>query len=47
MGRIVGLIMNQAEQVETFICSDCGKEYKTKDGLEKHIIKEHGEGKED
>lgn len=46
MARTVGLIIEKPEQVELFTCSDCNKEYKTKDGLEKHIAKEHREGKE-
>lgn len=41
MGRIVGLQINTAEKAELFVCPECGKEYKTKDGLEKHIAEKH------
>lgn len=39
MGRIVGLIIKPAPT--TFTCPTCGKEYKTVEGLNKHIDKEH------
>lgn len=38
MGRIVGLIVEEKTQ---FVCPVCGKEYKTEEGLNKHIEKEH------
>ena len=41
MGRIVGLIVEEKPQ---FVCPECGKEYKTEDGLNKHIEKEHAQG---
>ena len=41
MGRIVGLII---ETPKVFTCPECGKEYKTEDGLNKHIEKEHSQG---
>ncbi len=41
MGRTVGLILEPEEQAEIFVCPECGKEYKTKDGLEKHIAEKH------
>lgn len=41
MGRIVGLQIKAVEQAELFICPECGKEYKTKEGLEKHITEKH------
>lgn len=41
MGRIVGLQINTAEKAELFVCPECGKEYKTKDGLEKHVTEKH------
>lgn len=39
MGKVVGLVFNQTRQ--SHICPDCGREYKTKDGLEKHIEEKH------
>lgn len=41
MGRIVGLQIETVEQTELFVCPECAKEYKTKDGLEKHIAEKH------
>lgn len=43
MGKIVGLIV---EPVKVFVCPVCGKEYKTEDGLNKHIEKEHSQGED-
>lgn len=40
MGRIVGLIVTPPA---VFVCPVCGKEYKTEDGLRKHVEKEHAE----
>lgn len=37
MGKVVGLII----ETPKFVCPECGKEYKTEDGLNKHIEKEH------
>lgn len=41
MGKIVGLIVKSPE---VFTCPICGKEYKTEEGLKKHIEKEHPQG---
>lgn len=38
MGKITGLIIKPSK---TFNCPKCDKEYKTEDGLNKHIEKEH------
>ena len=38
MGRIVGVTYPVNVK---FTCPHCGKEYKTEDGLKKHIEKEH------
>jgi uncharacterized C2H2 Zn-finger protein len=38
MGKIVGLIVKPPQ---VFVCPECGKEYKTEDGLTKHMEKEH------
>jgi len=46
MGRIIGLTFPEAEAAEIFCCPHCGKVYKTVDGLNRHIAKEH-EGSED
>lgn len=43
MGKIVGLVV---EAPKMFVCPVCGKEYKTEDGLNKHIEKEHPQGDE-
>lgn len=42
MGRIVGLVIEPPK----FVCPYCGKEYKTEDGLNKHIEKEHPQGQD-
>lgn len=42
MGRIIGLIIESPK----LVCPVCGKEYKTEDGLNKHMDKEHAQGKE-
>ena len=49
MGKIIGLIFKEAapEQgaaPDVFPCPVCGKEYKTEDGLEKHIKEKHPDG---
>ena len=47
MARVVGLVFPEAvpieepESAEKFICPHCGKEYKTAEGLEKHIKDKH------
>lgn len=51
MGKIVGLIFQEAvsEQVATpdvFTCPVCGKEYKTEEGLQRHIQDKHPEAGE-
>lgn len=46
MGRIVGLIIERPVTPTTFTCPDCGKEYKTVEGLNKHVEKEHPMGEE-
>lgn len=43
MGRIVGLTV---EKKPKFVCPECGKEYKTEDGLNNHIEKEHKQDEE-
>ena len=49
MARIVGLVFPEAAHVEEpdsaekFICPHCGKEYKTEEGLRKHIAEKHTE----
>lgn len=45
MGRIVGLIISKPTPT-TFTCPDCGKEYKTVEGLNRHVEKEHPIGGE-
>ena len=46
MGKIVGLVFKAAAPAteEKFTCPICGKEYKTKDGLDKHIAEKHPAG---
>ena len=52
MARIVGLVFPEAvpieepESAEKFICPHCSKEYKTAEGLEKHIKDKHPEGEQ-
>ena len=47
MARIVGLVFPEAAPVEEsasgekYTCPHCGKEYKTAEGLEKHIKEKH------
>lgn len=49
MARIVGLVFQEAAPVketaseEKYTCPICGKEYKTEDGLQKHIADKHPE----
>lgn len=33
---------SEGEKPSSFVCAECGKEYKTEDGLNKHIAKAHG-----
>lgn len=47
MGRITGLIVNPANPPKVFTCPQCGKEYKTEDGLNKHVEKEHVTGSQE
>lgn len=51
MAKIVGLIFpgvapSEEPAAEKFVCPHCGKEYKTEDGLEKHIKDKHPEGEQ-
>jgi len=42
MARTIGLVAKEKETpAETFLCPVCGKEYKTAEGLEKHIKEKH------
>lgn len=41
MSRIVGLIVKPPATPTVFTCPDCGKEYKTVEGLNRHVEKEH------
>lgn len=47
MAKIVGLTFTEAAPAvepssgDKFICPHCGKEYKTEDGLKKHIQDKH------
>lgn len=49
MARIVGLVFPEAAPIEesasgeTYTCPVCGKEYKTEEGLQKHIADKHSE----
>jgi len=49
MGKIIGLIFEQetspkkADNPDVFKCPVCGKEYKTEEGLQKHIQDKHPE----
>jgi len=51
MGKIIGLIFEQetspkkADNPDVFKCPVCGKEYKTEEGLERHIQDKHPENK--
>ena len=47
MGRITGLIVTPANPPKVFTCPQCGKEYKTEDGLNKHVEKEHVTGSQE
>ena len=49
MSKIVGLTFtgsapSEGPTAEKFTCPHCGKEYKTAEGLEKHIKDKHHEG---
>lgn len=44
MATIVGLTFKPAEPPAVFVCPVCGKEYKTEDGLQKHIAEKHPDG---
>ena len=46
MGKIIG-ITYEKEQDELFACPVCGKEYKTQEGLDKHIAEKHPEPKDE
>lgn len=39
MGRIVGIVYS--EEKPSFVCEECGKEFKSKSALNKHMQKEH------
>ena len=45
MAKTVGLTFDKAPgskaPTDMFVCPTCGKEYKTEEGLAKHIEKEH------
>ena len=41
MGKIVGITYEPKEKQIAFKCPICSKEYKTQDGLDKHIIEKH------
>lgn len=48
MAKIVGLIFpgeapSEEPAAEKFVCQHCGKEYKTQEGLDKHIKDKHSE----
>lgn len=42
MATIIGLTFPE-ERAEEFLCPQCGKSYKSADGLKKHLAKEHPE----
>ena len=46
--KTIGLTfpVEEASAVEIFTCPHCGKEYKTAEGLEKHIKDKHPEGEQ-
>lgn len=47
MATIVGLIFKEeAPADELYTCPHCGKEYKTKEGLDSHIESKHPEAAE-
>lgn len=52
MARIVGLVFPEAApavepaQEPSFVCPICGKQYKTEEGLEKHIKDKHTEAEQ-
>ena len=48
MAKTVGLTFKvaPAAEAEKFTCPICGKEYKSKDALAKHIKEKHPEGAE-
>ena len=51
MAKIVGLTFtcsapSEEPTAEKFTCPRCGKEYKTAEGLEKHIEDKHPEGEQ-
>ena len=51
MPTIIGLIFpgeapNVEPAAEKFTCPHCGKEYKTQEGLDKHIKDKHSEGEQ-
>ena len=44
MGKLVGLVTAEIEEIkksnrDTLVCHECGKEYKTQEGLDKHLEK--------
>ena len=53
MAKIVGLTFAEAAPIvepssgDKFICPHCGKEYKTEDGLDRHIREKHPESEGD
>lgn len=48
MARIVGLVFPEAAPAvePAFTCPVCGKQYKTQDGLDKHIRDKHSEAEQ-
>lgn len=44
MATIVGLTFKEPIAPEVYTCPHCGKEYKTEDGLAKHIQEKHPDG---
>lgn len=49
MARVVGLVFPEEDPIEEpasgekYTCPICGKEYKTEEGLQKHIADKHPE----
>lgn len=43
MAKIVGLTFNEPAAPDMYKCPYCGKEYKTEDGLAKHIKEKHSD----